>query len=564
MRFIRENIFLLSTVGVVVLIGGIMLACGTNIGADVDRALSTRQKLSNQLARLRQPPVNTDIVEAERERVEEVLATQQAVVDMCIAWNRRNYQPFVLPFDAEDGPREVPAFPVDRQLYRHYNLAFNAARVYRKELNKLLATLRPVVPPTKEQIEEEKSLWEKKLQDEWRGREGTRRNAAEAVEDGNIAETDTPARDADAKPEPPTAQQALDMAQKALLVKHAQNAMIYAPSEALDWVLPVQVLVPPPISQIWQAQLNYWITKDIIAAICASNDNSAGLAKSRKETPSVLNAAIKELVKIEIDENYVAGVQVTGAAKAGAKGGAPAPGAGGAVNTLTQRASCQQYDVLHYRFTVIMPTRFLTELEQNLMNRNYHTILGVQIRQLPAIPSDRYYGTDPVMTVTLQGELLLLTAWERGTEHDCMISDRDLVVGGRDRWRDLVTKLSRQAGQDKPSPGRHIWSLLSEGLRQRISRRAFDSTTKQGLIREINDLLAGKELYDKASWKDVKLGLWERALLVKLNKRTIQRADTPRLNRALLKAAFPDEIGSSPYLPPLMPAEFKPTKPSGR
>ncbi len=553
MRFIRENIFLLSTVVVVVLVGGIMLASSTNMGSNVDRALSTRQKLSNQLARLRQPPVNADIVEAERERVEEVLATQQAVVDMCIAWNRRNYQPFVLPFNAEDGPREVPAFPVDQQLYHQYDLTFNGARVYRKELAKLLATLHPVVPPTKEEIDEERTLWEKKLQDESREREGKKPKAGE---DGDIAETDTSVRGADAKPEPPTAQQALDMARKALLVKHAQNAMIYAAKEALDIVLPGPELQAPPISQIWQAQLNYWITKDIMAAICASNDNSARLAKSRNETPSVLNAAIKELVKIEIDENYVVGFQVTGAA--------PAAGAPGAVNTLTQRESCEQYDILHYSFTAVMPLSSLNALEQNLMNRNYHTILGVQITQLPDILPDRYYGTDPVMTVTLQGELLLLAAWDRGTEHDCTISDRDLVVDGKDRWRNLVTKLSRQARQDKPSPGKHIWSLLSEGLRQRITRRSFDSTTKQGLIREINDLLAGKELYDKASWQDVKLGLWERALLAKLSRKTIQDADIPRLNRALLKAAFPDEIARSPYLPPLMPAEFKPTKPSGR
>ena len=411
MRFIQENIFLLSIIGVAVLLGGLMVALSASIGGDVDKALASRQELSNQLSRLRKPPVNVDIVEAERGRVEEVLATQQAVVDMCIEWNRRNYQPFVLRFNAEDGPREIPAFPADRRLYRHYDLTFNAAQVYRKELAGLLVSLSPVVPPTKEQIDEEKDLWEKKLHDEWRERKNKRLKAAKAAEGGeeSIAETRKPLVGGVDTAEPaPTDQQALEMAEKALLVKHAKKAMIYAPSQALDWVLPGPELVAPPITQIWQAQLNYWITKDIIAAIRATNAVSARPAKAGNETPSVLNSAVKELVKIEIDENYVAGPEATGGTTGGAR-----RGVGAAVNSFTQRASCQQYDVLRYSFTVVISTRFLNALERNLMKRNYHTILGVHIQQLPQSPSDRYYGTDPVMAVTIQGELLVLTAWER-------------------------------------------------------------------------------------------------------------------------------------------------------
>jgi len=413
MRFIQENIFLLSTIGVAVLIGGLMLAWSAGIGGDVDEALASRQKLSNQLSRLRKPPVNVNIVEAEREGVEEVLVTQQTVVDMCVEWNCRNYQTFELRFDTEDGKRVVPAFPADRQLYRRYDLTFNAAQVYRKELAALLVSLRPVVPPTKEQIDDEKDLWEKKLHDEWRERKNKRRKAAEAAEgdEESIAETAKPKPVAGGvdKAEPaPTAQKALERAEIALLIKHAKEATIYAPSKALDWVLPGPELVAPPITKIWQAQLNYWITKDIIAAIRATNAVSARPANAGNEIPSVLDAAVKELVKVEIDENYVAGPEAAGGTTGIARRGVEA-----AVNSFTQRASCQQYDVLHYSFTVVMPTRSLNALERNLMKRNYHTILGVHIRQLPQRPSDRYYGTDPVMAVTIRGELLVLTAWKR-------------------------------------------------------------------------------------------------------------------------------------------------------
>lgn len=563
MRFIRENIFLLSAAVAVILIGGIMLASSASIGRDVDKALSKRQELSDQLERFGEEPVNETMVEEERQRVEAARATLRAVVDWSIAWNCRNCQPLPLIVKTEDGERKVPAFPIDRELYSLYDLTFNAALVYHREMADLLKGLRPVVPPTQEQIDKEKAVWEKRLQNQWQREDAERRRAAEAAE-GDIAD-DGIADDGNEPPEirgegPPTPQKILDMANNALLVRHAQKGLIYASSEALDIVLPRRPRVPPPITQIWLAQLNYWITKDIIAAISATNEVSARLAESRSETPSVLNAAVKELVKIEIDEKYVAGGEVPGRPTLGGRRPTATPGV---VNSFTQRGSCQQYDVLRYKFTTVMPTRFLNALEQNLMNRNYHTILGVQITELSEIPADRYYGTDPVMTVTLQGELLLLTAWIRGTEHDCKISERDVIGDGKNPWRDFLKKLSRQGKQAKPSPGKHIWSLLSLGLKQSIAKSSSASATREKAIREINGLLAGKEFYDKASWQNVVLGSWEGALLVKLNKKTIQSANIPRLNRALLKAAFPNEIAKSPYRPPLMPAEVDPTEPPG-
>ena len=58
-----------------------------------------------------------------------------------------------------------------------------------------------------------------------------------------------------------------------------------------------------------------------------------------------------------------------------------------------------------------MPLRYLSALEQNLMKQNYHTVMGIHARKVDPVPENRYYGTDPVMEVTVQGELLLLSAW---------------------------------------------------------------------------------------------------------------------------------------------------------
>jgi hypothetical protein len=86
----------------------------------------------------------------------------------------------------------------------------------------------------------------------------------------------------------------------------------------------------------------------------------------------------------------------------------------GAAGDLTQHYTCPQFDVVRYSFTVVMPVRYLLDLEQNLLKRNYHTVLRVDIQDVPDDPESKYfYGSAPVKLVTIQGELLLLTDWER-------------------------------------------------------------------------------------------------------------------------------------------------------
>jgi len=88
----------------------------------------------------------------------------------------------------------------------------------------------------------------------------------------------------------------------------------------------------------------------------------------------------------------------------------------GSAENLTQRVSGPRHDVKHYRFTVIMDTRWLPKLLKNLLARNHHTVLDLSVEAVDHDEADpHYYGTDPVMAVTITGELLLLTDWERGT-----------------------------------------------------------------------------------------------------------------------------------------------------
>jgi len=480
---------------------------------------------------------------------------QREVVDMCIRWNRRTCEPFVLTFNTDRGLRSIPAFPVDRRLYQQYDLTFTAAKVYRRELRRLLASLKPATPYTQDELEKERALWEKKLREDWQRKEDRRLRAAEEGEpEGEIAiaaEGEGEGGIAEAPAEaPPMAEQALAMAQKALLVKHAKDAMIYAEyPTSLDVLLPGPELEAPRIGQIWLAQVNYWITRDIIEAIRKTNEASARFLRKGQKL-NLLNAAVKELVNIDINERYLRSEPETTARRRGRRTSRHKKKQEEVPDVLTQRGPCAQYDVVHYSFTVVMPMRFINLLERNLMRRNYHTILAVHAEQAPRLTAQRYYGTDPVMTVKLQGELLLLTAWTRGTQCDWRLTERDVLD-----WRAFTGKLARQARWAEPSPGKHIWSLLSTKLAQRVTGGTPSKTTRRRIIEEINDLLASEEFYDKASWRQVQLGHWEKALLAKLMNGRIEKAELPHLNRSLLDAAFAGEIAPCRYLPATMPPE---------
>ena len=88
-------------------------------------------------------------------------------------------------------------------------------------------------------------------------------------------------------------------------------------------------------------------------------------------------------------------------------------------DTLTQHIANPVFDVVNYSFTVVMPTRFLPVLEENLMKQNYHVILNEQISRVTEDDQTKtnelyYYGADPVRKVTIEAQLLLLADWTRG------------------------------------------------------------------------------------------------------------------------------------------------------
>jgi len=462
MRFLRENLFLVIVVAVVLLGGGALVAGYLRLSKDTDSAAGDRVQLAGNFSQLAGGGgANAAMVESAEKRAEVVKSAVAKVEQVSVDWNRANFPVFQLP---EEGGKTVPAFPIDEALYRDQALDYTFTRVYLEEMNKLLASLKPTISPTDRDIESRTIQYDTRLQlqqqaeaERTRTAGGSQRTFSTAAPTGETAAPSgspyaTVGGGASVSEE--ARQKGLQLA----MIDRAKAGVIYANLASLDMYFTEEAR-NRPYSDLWQAQLNYWVNSDIIGAINQANQEVLG--KLPPEDRNVLNAPVKHLVRIDVAENYVQAAPEQQAAPAAPRpagrsterfsdvadiaepaGGQPAAGAGAegkpAASPLTNRGSNKDYDALHYSLTVVMPPRFLPLLERNLLARNYHTILSIQIEAVGetgpsalsgsgaaasyapgsatgAESNSFYYGPDTVVQLKIDGELLLLTAWERGT-----------------------------------------------------------------------------------------------------------------------------------------------------
>ncbi|HLJ10231.1 MAG TPA: ABC transporter permease, partial [Planctomycetaceae bacterium] len=113
--------------------------------------------------------------------------------------------------------------------------------------------------------------------------------------------------------------------------------------------------------------------------------------------------------------------------------------------------------------------------------------------------------------------------------------------------RDLVAKIDQQRRSDEPSPGKQIWTFLSEDLKSRFAKLDEQSPDPSSemvsqLVNELNGLLRARTLYDAAAWQNVELNDQARQLLKRRGETSLSEDELRRLNELLLEAAYPDEL----------------------
>ena len=343
----------------------------------------------------------------------------------------------------------VPAFPIDADQYQRHSLRYHFQQQYSETIADLLATLRPASPPTEAEILQETERWDKRLkrviEDERRQR--LREAGTETPEAGGplrgMGEDATRVmpreRRTSAGPRKParapasTALNPKELGQQSMLKRKAKSGWMYASAESFDMHFEGVPEGNPADAQLWWAQVNLWVTRDIVTAIIRTNEEVLSAKPPRRR--NVLNAAVKKLVAIEVVDEKEAeddrktktgrtlgmgmGMMEEGelrrtttkeptARKTAQREVPQAP-------SLTARVRCDDFDVVNYSFSVIMPTRHVLRLQRNLLKLNYHTIMSVNMQQVNRDEHEvHYFGTEPIMQVDIQGQLLLLSTWTRG------------------------------------------------------------------------------------------------------------------------------------------------------
>ncbi|MCE5326495.1 MAG: hypothetical protein LLG01_08770 [Planctomycetaceae bacterium] len=534
MRFLRDNLFLVCTLGAVI-VAAVALPLANMA---LDREIQTREQARTNLARKIESagknPVNEQILRAKHNLLVERAESQAKAASLCTLWNGRNYQPFLLSFNSVKGPREIPALPIDTRTYEQYALSFKIADIYHKKLNELRAAMDPVQPVDAEEIKAEA---EKIANTRARAQQ-----FAPASEPAAKAVAPNAAAPQVAVPQvaAPQEDSPQDLAKKTLVKQRSMgneknHKMIYFEQAAMDVVVLPDTTRPTPV-QIYQAMLNYWVTSDILAAIKATNDQAAAEAKGRGiKYPSVVDAAVKEIVKIDITEDYTTRMP----------------------ESFTLRQTCRDYTILPYKFQVIMPLAALQTLQSKLLERNYHTILRVAAKSLPPMdaktPPDKYYGTDPVMDITIEGELLLLADWERGNAADATLTATDIL-----QWPAFTVSLVRQGLSTTPSAGKRIWALLSDGLKKNLANRVNatqDPAVRATLAGELKQILTRNDFYSAGEWKGISLTPQQQLMADKLDENRLTGNELAYFNRSLVSDAFAGMLAPPKYLPALVPVE---------
>lgn len=472
-----------------------------NWSAQVDEHLAKRRALADSLKRLGEQankrPINQVVVTDAKNQVEAIRNLAKQLRDESIEWNRANYKVMTREITENDQKIQVSLFPINEDRFRLHALRYHFQEVYRDALDKLLEELEPTLPPTHAEIIDSARAWDSQLT---KTRERMRLiKAREAREGTGLAprvgvpgpgmdmpmegpmpmaprgavpltpvaptetRTGTGARgvisEADAEalemfgpdfvigPVPniqglPTSKLACYLGFMSARRDRARAGNIYASRESLDPVFAWGSTITAPQDRLlWHAQVNLWVTQDIIRAISQTN-KAATQALSDK--PSVLALPIKRLVRMDITEetgqasrpggvggrggHEMIGPDPTMMGLEGGYGG-PAPTAAKtgspAALSLTKRVPTREYDTVTYQVTLIMRLEALKALQLNLLASNYHTITQVALRDFhlqqqtakPDPNADLYfYGSEPVMEVTIEGELMLLTPWLRGRQ----------------------------------------------------------------------------------------------------------------------------------------------------
>ena len=479
MRVFKDPILICTLAAVVIATGGTLFLAHSK-SSDSDERAREMVAISREIAAaVSRGVVTRTMIENEKTAIKDLKTNAETTRREALQRNSKHFKVLMLTLEA--GGRKIPAFPIDKQLYENYPLQYQCASRYLARREELLASLNPAAPPTPSEITEATTglAGDDGLEGQDRpptplrtyppggptgpsspyGRPDGRMFGPERIPFRRTVgptELTAPGEKSEAR-----------LALGRLIIQKAGAGDIYADEGSLYKAL-YSADQKYPFGELWRAQVSLWVLEDITAAIRETNrlgraadwDDAKKRAKAKgsEETAKpilagVPGAAVKRLLSTNVHGYVIKAGGSDGLSAVTADGmpfdrgvgaaGAAGPGGlsylGGTSQVtppaLTRRGCGKLYDVVHYDFTVIIPARHLHLLYEQLMLRNFHTIIDDHVVQLGVIgrqtgpgrglnvgggaavaanEAHYYYGPEPVVQVTVTGELLLLTEWHRG------------------------------------------------------------------------------------------------------------------------------------------------------
>ncbi len=435
MGFLRQNLFYMVLIAAVSVGGGGMGFVYLGWSGQWEEKLNERRKVVRELDKQsKMEVVNPESVRIEKRRVETIREAAADIATRSAEWNHRAV--LQIPgIDKEGNAVKIATFPFKGEIKG--STRFDFTQEYIKEVQAFLRKLDATRPPTPDEINDQIDKAFQRI--ELRRILAARRLGPETPDAPTDGRTPDPAGES-------IQAQSKEEGMATALVSRANGGAVYATLESFDSYFGT-ALPSATDTELWEAQLNLWVQQDLVEAIGKTNQVAHDRSPHKDKKLRVPNAAIKRLVQINVAEEYFAGgASATGGSRSsretlggyddwegrgrgdredrGRRGRSeerryeePFIDAGaeaGEAANLTQRITYQDFDVIHYSFTVIMPLRYLVLLEEQLQRLPYHTVRGHSYR-LPSSTDtgNHYFGTDPVMSVTIEGEMLLVTSWVR-------------------------------------------------------------------------------------------------------------------------------------------------------
>lgn len=185
-------------------------------------------------------------------------------------------------------------------------------------------------------------------------------------------------------------------------IEIARQVHCYATAASFDRVVFPEGL-PPNETLMWQAQLGLWIQQDVVRAIKRVNEAAAERHRNKHKKPAwVAHLPVKQLVSIA-----VFGYQGQQPGREIFQSGG---GRGTAAASFTELNSCELYDVIQFGLQVVVDSRDLNRLIDELYKTNFYVLIDADLRQVP-VASDQVgmiFGGSPVVEVQLVFEGYLL------------------------------------------------------------------------------------------------------------------------------------------------------------